>query len=316
MIWLTIILVIISAYLAVRLFMIKRSMHSMTVHFREARHNLEAEQHVHIDVPDRSMEELGTELNQYLCNYFETTSEYRTEIHQIRNEITNLSHDLRTPLTSILGYIDLLKEENPSKEQMEYMEVIKRRGENLNELINQLYEYARLQNQDYPMEIIPIDLYQLIQEHMLEYYGEFTKNGIDVTMELGEEHHPVMVMADRKCLTRILVNLTSNSMKYSGGLLKVSLEEGRETKVTYCTRRGNLSQYDIAHLFDRFYQKDINRPTTMGSGLGLTISKIFMERMGGSIKAQADEDYLYLICTFTSAQGEENNGKSDCLSIK
>lgn len=297
--WIALILGLISIILVVRLFLLKKSMRQLIHDYKCSSENVDAEQHVNVTFADRELESLALELNHYIEKHFQQISACQMENKQIRNEITNLSHDLRTPLTSILGYLDLIEDDNLEDDQKEYLSIIKRRGNNLNELINELYDYVRLQNNDFVVKNEKQDLYLLVQEHLLEYYDEFLRNNIKMQVDLGNENQPVWILADLKSIQRVLVNLTSNSIKYSGGSLKVSLLHTSDgEKLIFRTLRGDLTDLDIDKLFDRFYRKDENRSDVIGSGLGLTVARILMERMNGSIAATSDMDYLYITCTF------------------
>lgn len=275
----------------------KQNIHILIKDFKEAKANTEGEQHVCITSPNRDVEQLAYMLNEYIAEYFAEQSAHKRAVKAIRDEITNLSHDLRTPLTSILGYMEYLEDGELSKEQQEALEVIKRRSYYLNQLIEDLYEYARLENNEYVMDLQKMDIYKLLKEHLLGFYAEFEQSGIDLELALPKESKPIWINGDIKCVERVLHNLSANAIKYSGGKLKVSLEhEGKYVKFTYQTLRGELTEYDITHLLDRFYKKELNRGK--GTGLGLTIAKRYTEQMGGSVEIYGGETYLYMTFYF------------------
>ena len=239
------------------------------------------------------------EINDYIDSYFKNNYQLKNTIREVRGEITNISHDLRTPLTSILGYLDLLNEEELTNEQKEIISVVKRRSLGLKDLIEQLYEYTRLENKEYNIKIEKIDLYKVLQEHILEFYMEFEKKNIDFKLSMPKEAKPIWINGDIKCIKRILTNLTNNALKYTNGEAEVNLKvKGNIVSFTYITTRGSLTDYDIKHIFDRFYKKDLSRSVSNSSGLGLTITRIFTERMNGNIYAYGDDEYLYIVCSF------------------
>ena len=290
-----IVLACLSGILMLHLIQLKRNIRKLRLDFKEATSSQEAQRNVTTSLSDKGLERLAAQINQYIGEYYEEQARCRQNVKEIRSEITNLSHDLRTPLTSILGYLELLKPEELKEEQLQILAVVKRRGYQLNDLINELYEYARLENQEYVMRQDRLDFYRMVKEHLLEAYLEFEQAGIDLTPDLPEQSKAIWILADEKCLERVLANLTSNTIKYSTGEAMVSLREEKDwVCLTYRTLRGELSDYDGSHLFDRFYRKDTSRTDVKSSGLGLTIAKLMVEQMNGRIYANSDRDNLYI----------------------
>lgn len=286
-------------YLLLRLFYMKKNIRALRKDFIQARRNQHAEQHLQLQYPDQELELLAKEMNDSIAFYYEEQERFKKNVKKIRNEITSLSHDLRTPLTSVLGYLDLLDEKELTTEQNQVIEVVKRRSYQLNDLIEQLYEYSILENQEYSLTMEPIDLYRIVQEHLLGVYTEFENKGIELTLIFPKEKKPVWIQADMKCMERVLSNLTSNTLKYCTGTARVLVKlESKSVHLIYRSLRGDLTEYDILHLFDRFYKKDNARVANQSSGLGLTITKLLVEQMGGSIYAYGDEEFLNLECRF------------------
>lgn len=286
--------------LGLHLFFVKRGIQKLRMEFHEIKENRQAERHLKLSIPDRELELLAVEINEYIACYYQELEILKSNSKEIRNEITYLSHDLRTPLTSILGYMELLYDENMTKEQKEIYKVIRRRSYQLSELVEQLYEYARLGNQEFYYEMERLDLYRILQEHLLSFYPEFERKNINLAPVFPQIVKPLWIKGDGTCMERVLTNLTSNTLKYSEGEAKVVLkEEKKSICLTYQTNRGDLSEYDIAHLFDRFYTKEGKQNTKQSSGLGLAITRLFIEQMGGSIEAYGDPEYLYICCRFS-----------------
>ena len=128
---------------------------------------------------------------------------------------------------------------------------------------------------------------------------EFEKKNIEFKLSMPKEAKPIWINGDIKCIKRILTNLTNNALKYTNGEAEVNLKvKGNIVSFTYITTRGSLTDYDIKHIFDRFYKKDLSRSVSNSSGLGLTITRIFTERMNGNIYAYGDDEYLYIVCSF------------------
>ena len=294
-----IILSCICIYLAVRLILLKGTIRTLASEFREARKNLRGEQHVQITSIDKDLEKLAVECNEFINEYFEKQYSYKKDIKAIRNEITNLSHDLRTPITSILGYICLLQEEELTQSQLESLEVVKRRSEDLNSLIEQLYDYVRLENNEMLHDMERIDLFKILREHLLSFYNEFERKGIELTFDFKGKEEPIWIFGDVNYIERVLSNMTSNTIKYGESNVLVSLEcNENHVSVTYQSPRGTLDDYDIDHLFDRFYKKDKVRGENRSSGLGLTITKLYVEQMNGQVNVWGDQSYLYIGFSF------------------
>ena len=300
MIIITLALGILCIILGLHLFSLRRGIQYLRKDFHEIKESRQAERHLNLSVPDGELERLAVEINEYIACYYQELENLRNNSEEIRKEITHISHDLRTPLTSILGYMELLYDDNMTDEQKEIYEVIRRRSYQLSDLVEQLYEYARLGNQEFYYDMERLDLYRILKEHLLSFYPEFEQNNIDFEPIFPQTLEPLWIRADRKCLERVLSNLTSNTIKYSGGEAKVILKkEKKSICMTYQTKRGDLSEYDIAHMFDRFYTKDGRQHAKQSSGLGLAITRLFVEQMGGNIEACADQEYLYINCRFS-----------------
>ncbi|SFR87737.1 sensor histidine kinase [Anaeromicropila populeti] len=299
MIIIIILLSIVCVFYIFRLLLLKRTIRQLTSDFKVSRKNIRGEQHVQMLSPDKDLELLAKECNLYVKEYFEEHYRHEKEISSIRNEITNLSHDLRTPITSIMGYIDLMEEEKLSDEQAENLKVVKRRSEDLNSLIEQLYDYVRLENRDIMIQMQRVDMFRTLREHLLSFYDEFERKGIELTIDFPETEEGVWIWGNTNCLERVLSNMTSNMIKYSEGQAKVALQcETEQVSVTYQSPRGDLSDSDITQVFERFYKKDMARGGTRSSGLGLTIAKLYVEQMNGKVSAWGDKKNLYIRFSF------------------
>lgn len=212
------------------------------------------------------------------------------KIEQNKNElITNVSHDLRTPLTSILGYVDLLKQNGfEDKEKfVEYISIIDERSKSLNTLINELFEYTKLNSHDIKLNYSTVEIGSLVEQLSGEYSLIFKKEGLELISEIPEED--IFVDIDIQMIVRALENLLINAKKYSvrnSQVLVKLLQESNDIVISVENKVENISQDDLDNLFERFYKVDKARKTGDSTGLGLSIVKRVVELHKGLVKAE------------------------------
>ena len=212
------------------------------------------------------------------------------KIEQNKNElITNVSHDLRTPLTSILGYVDLLKQNGfEDKEKfVEYISIIDERSKSLNTLINELFEYTKLNSHDIKLNYSTVEIGSLVEQLSGEYSLIFKKEGLELISEIPEED--IFVDIDIQMIVRALENLLINAKKYSvrnSQVLVKLLQESNDIVISVENKVENISQDDLDNLFERFYKVDKARKTGDSTGLGLSIVKRVVELHKGIVKVE------------------------------
>lgn len=212
------------------------------------------------------------------------------KIEQNKNElITNVSHDLRTPLTSILGYVDLLKQNGfEDKEKfVEYISIIDERSKSLNTLINEFFEYTKLNSHDIKLNYSTVEICSLVEQLSGEYSLIFKKEGLELISEIPEED--IFVDIDIQMIVRALENLLINAKKYSvrnSQVLVKLLQESNDIVISVENKVENISQDDLDNLFERFYKVDKARKTGDSTGLGLSIVKRVVELHKGLVKAE------------------------------
>ena len=206
--------------------------------------------------------------------------------------ITNVSHDLRTPLTSVMGYIGLIKEGKYEDENMmkEYLNIAFNKSNQLKELIEDLFEYTKLNNKGIALERTKVNIVEFLSQIIEEYIPVFEENEIEVVKKFVDEK--CMVEIDAGKMVRVFENLFSNAIKYSfkpGNVIVSSYENNGFVNIAIKNRGENIPQEKVERLFDRFYRVDEARNSnTKGSGLGLAISKNIIELHNGSIWAECD----------------------------
>lgn len=212
-----------------------------------------------------------------------------------KNElITSVAHDLRTPLTSIIGYLELVSRDNKLAEEMKnrYIEIAYSKSKRLEKLIEDLFAYTKFSFGEVAMERSEIDMVKFINQLVDEFYPSFQENGLDY--EFNTNLASAIVIADGNLLARAFANLISNAIKYGKDGKRVELRLARENNqiIASVINYGKLiPEKDIDNIFNRFYRVEASRSSeTGGTGLGLAIAKSIIEMHGGSIRVKSDFD--------------------------
>ena len=287
--YLYLILFILILLMAVRLFCLYRAIHLAARQMKEIEQHPEQNRQLKTDSSDGSLENLLSQINTlYSARQTERIAYQRRET-EIRQEIENISHDLRTPLTSILGYLDLIGDEQTEKEERdEYLNIIRKRAKLLQSFIQDFYEISRIEADDYPLVFDSVSVQTMIKDTVVAYYHEFESKNIEV--EIALEDKPCHIIADRVQFTRIINNLIQNALKYAQKdfMIKQYHRDGY-CYLLFINDAGMITENDLSMIFQRFYTVDQAR-TTQSSGLGLTITKLLVEKMKGKIEARIEED--------------------------
>ena len=262
---------------------------------KEISGELEANRVLKLPAPDREMEELLVTINDALRKIREQHLEYAKREQEFQRQIENISHDLRTPLTSMIGYLDIMDKTALDPEDREALEVVKRKARFLQQLVGQFYELSRFSGEDYTPRVEHVDIARLLRETIVDYYPELTARNLLVDINIMEG--PVNVRADQDGLERVFQNLLQNVCRYAGRELSVRLDrEGGRAVISFTNDAEGMSEETAGRLFVRFYTADSSR--NQGStGLGLTIAKCLTEKMGGTLTAAKEGKYLKFILT-------------------
>ena len=235
--------------------------------------------------PDEKLEELLAQINGLLEDKERETRVLRSREESLRRQIANVSHDLRTPLTSILGYLQLMGREDISPEEYRHcLEIVEGRAKVLQDLITSFYDLSRIEGGEYPLELQSVDLRRSLEPLLAGFYEDFEQAGFQVTVELMES--PPAVSADPGAVTRILTNLIGNALKHGSKTLDIRLyQEGQTLVTSFSNDAPELTQEDLPRVFERFYTADQMR-TGQNTGLGLAIVKALSEQMGHTAFAE------------------------------
>ena len=239
----------------------------------------------------RKRPQVAASVNQQLRELYKERRRFQQGDQELKNAITNISHDLRTPLTAISAYLDLLEQLPEQKEASEkfrhYLEQIRERTEALKKLVEELFRYSVVTSSP---ELKPerVNVVNVLEESLLSFYGMIQKNGIRPQIELPEI--PVWRELDIGALNRIFSNIISNALKYTDGDFMVTMKE--DGSIVFSNKAEALNPLIVGKLFDRFYTVEDNRNST---GLGLSIAKLLTERMGGLIGAEHIDGRLLIM---------------------
>ncbi len=247
------------------------------------------------DISTHELKELTKQIVLLNDNLKNTEKKYARQDVALRETITNLSHDIRTPLTSLDGYFQLLASKDLDQEKKEYyLSVIKNRIESLNDMLNELFTYAKLQDANYEIELSELDVSALTADILVSFYDDIAGKGKEPVINLPEE--PIVILANKEAYRRVVQNIIKNALVH-GRNLSVSLKKEESQVVFECSDAllNPETEVDTTKIFDRFYKADKARTNAKGSGLGLAISKELVERMGGSISADC-RDGVFSIC--------------------
>jgi len=289
------ILVLAVVVLTIKIYVLKKSIEEICDGFE---HSLHTDTNVQVSVSsrDESVRTLAKAINIQLSELRKIKRQYENGDQELKDAITNISHDLRTPLTAIWGYLDLLEKKDLPADEKRYIEQIRNRSEALKQLTEELFRYSVISSTP-EMSYENVDMRRVIEETLISFEGALQEANIIPNVQLPVS--PIWRRLDSTALTRIFSNIINNAIKYTDGDFSVVLDENG--CVTFSNTAKELNTVEVGKLFDRFYTVDSARKST---GLGLSIAKLLTERMQGSIKAEYISDKLNIVVSFPSVVKE------------
>lgn len=246
---------------------------------------------ISISSNDRQLRLLADDLNRQLRLLRKQRRQYLNGDRELKDAVTNISHDLRTPLTAICGYLDLLEAEEKSEKVARYVMAIQNRAEVLKQLTEELFRYSMILSVQEPMRLEPFNVNGILEESLVSFYAALTKHGITPQIDITEKK--ITRNLNRTALLRVFSNILNNAITYSDGDLKVKLRETGE--IIFSNTAQNLNDVQVGKLFNRFFSVETARNST---GLGLAISKKLVEQMQGMITAHYHEGVLSICIEF------------------
>lgn len=239
---------------------------------------------------------LVDELNEMLNRQRKERKQFREKEQMISDTYTNLSHDIRTPLTSLDGYFQLLENTKDSKEQERYIQIIQERIDSLGNMLEELFTFTKLKNESWKLELEPCSITRILKDTILSYYDEWKRRGIEPTIKIEEK--PVFIQGNKEALKRVIQNIIKNGLDHGNDTFEIILKtEKNQVILQFQNEILESEQIDLDLIFERFYKANQARSEN-STGLGLPIVKEFTERMNGNILASVDGNYFQMELQF------------------
>lgn len=246
----------------------------------------DSDENVMVFTDDKALAELAAQINRLLESRRNVRADYRRTEVASKKMLSNISHDIKTPMTVILGYLEILR----LRDGNEMLEKVERKAKGVMELIDQFFSLAKLESGDTCLEMERMDLCEVCRESILDFYELLTEKEFQV--EIGIPAEPVYVLGSREAVQRILYNLISNAVrygsdgKYAGIFLKT---DGQAAYVEVADRGKGISRAQAEAVFDRLFTgEDSRNREIQGNGLGLSIARGLARQMGGEITLDSE----------------------------
>lgn len=277
---------ILLAAAVIKIIRLKKAAREITAAFAD---RLQTDTNTLIDISsrDRDMRALAGSINTQLRILRQEHLRYHQGDTELKNAVTNISHDLRTPLTAICGYLYMIRKTDDSAQIHRYLDFIEERTDAMKQLTEELFRYSVIQSGEPDEPAEEICLNQMLEDSIMGYFGAFSEKGIVPAVEITETK--VIRHLHRADVSRIFSNLLNNALKYSDGDLTITMTDAGT--ITFSNMASALSPVEVNRLFDRFYTVEAARNST---GLGLSIVRTLTERLGGSVTADYKEGRLTL----------------------
>ncbi|MFQ3545725.1 HAMP domain-containing sensor histidine kinase [Halobacillus rhizosphaerae] len=294
MVYLIIIVMIGFTYVLTRFCLLKKEIKSAAHQLDQYNQNHTGKK-LTINYYDKDFEELSKEINNQIDLTKQAEAEKLSTQNELKQAISHISHDIRTPMTSILGYIQFLESDEIShEEKKKSIETIKNSAGRLKVLLEDFFELSVIEQADYPLKVEKVRVNELIMESLFGFHEEFKKNHIEP--EINMDENEMILMTDSSAVKRVVENLVMNAIKYSTQDVTIQLKKVHSAvQLQISNSVDQMSKQEVNLMFDRFYKADQTR-TGSGAGLGLPVAKSLMEKMNGSIYADVKENQLTMVC--------------------
>lgn len=239
------------------------------------------------DIEAGGIGELADVLNEWIDLRKKEKQEYMEKEKMISDTYTNLSHDIRTPLTSLDGYFQLMESCEDAQEQKRYMKIIQERVSSLKDMLEELFTFTKLKNDTFQLELSTCCINKILKSTIFSYYDEWTARGIQPQIHISEEL--LYMEGNEQAIRRMLQNIIKNGLDHGEKSISISLY--REKEQIFLSIKNQVKhpeEIDVSQVFERFYKADMARSKT-SSGLGLSIAKELVLHMKGRIRAEIEK---------------------------
>lgn len=247
----------------------------------------DSDEQITVFTENKDLMELAAQINALLEKYLKTKADYRRSEITSKKMLSNISHDIKTPMTVILGYLEIMQlSETPSGEMLKKVE---RKAQSVMELINQFFTLSKIESGDMDIELSRVDICEICRESVLDFYELLSNKKFYVKVDMPET--PIYIQGNKEALQRILFNLISNVVRYGadGKYLGISLrDDDRNVYVDVTDKGKGIDKAFADSIFDRlFTMEDSRNRNIQGNGLGLTIAQNLAQRLGGTITLES-----------------------------
>ncbi len=240
--------------------------------------------------------EMINEINQMIVENRNSQQKIIDSSNNLKEIIANLSHDIRTPLTSMDGYFQLLEESDSSDDKERYNKIIANRISSLKDMLEELFTYAKVHDESYELSLEKLELNKIVLSTLFTFYDEINKRGIEPVININDEK--LFVMCNQAGMSRVLQNIIKNSYEHSKTHLEIFMGRQGDYAVLRCGNdMKNCDDIDVNRVFERFYKSDASR-SNISTGLGLSITKGLVEKMHGEVFADITENVFSITLKF------------------
>lgn len=277
-----------AAYFGARYLLLKRSLRQVNRDLAEIIERLEDNRIVKLPVPEAELEALLGTVNRALESIRGKAAACARHEAELKTQVECISHDLRTPLTAILGYLALVDEGGLDAQTRASLDTVRRKAGALQRLVTQFYELSQARSEDASLERVEVEIGRLLRESVAERYRLFEERGLEVRLRAPDR--ALWVRGDPNALERVVENLVHNAGKYARATFDVeAVEEARGVRVVFSNDVDALSSDEVERLFEPFYTADAAR-SDASSGLGLAIARSLALQMGGTLDARLERE--------------------------
>lgn len=297
-----VVLAVAVAVLAIRTVVMRREIRSMSRQLEDLSAG-RTEKKISLTLVDARLNELAAQINENMELQKQLRIDTRKSEQRLKDSIAGVSHDLRTPLTAIIGYIQMLERSGLSGEQQEKAAVILKKADTMRELVESFFELSVMESGQSELAEEPVNFTNIVSEAVVDFIPRFEAAELEPDVDLGDKS--LYMAGDRTALRRIVQNLLSNALKYTAGRVEVTLEErDGEIILTVANEVKPDTPPDMERLFERFYTADDSR-NSGSAGLGLYIVKLLAEKMQGAVSASLENKTLSIYVVFQEEKNKQ-----------